>query len=787
LSLRGIDNTSTDANNITIQNNIILSTAGSGVGGLIQFGGGYNSNGFTFNQNYVVQNNSGGNGYVLYAGNAMNNGTISNNYINASGFAFGPDPAPANPTGWVIEGNEFNGNLAGQGDYAGYGFNSQFGNVVIQNNYAHKMYIGLGQVSVVGGTISGNTFYDNQFAAFQLWGTEYSSLVSSNVTIQNNLIAYNGVACTSAADASHGIRLRIGLDPTTIHLNYNYFQDLGVGTCGQAWAIRNSASPMLADATNNWWGQSTGPTAAQTDGFETVIPYITAYTPDPAKAMDLGFWPLFVSMIWNNSTVPKVVDNGADSPVELGVKFTASVSGTITGIRFYKSANNTGTHIGNLWDSSGNNLASATFTSETASGWQQVTFTTPVAITADTTYVASYHTTVGHYSADQNFFTAAVNNPPLQFPAGPGNGVYRYGTSAFPNNSYNSTNYWVDVMFEAGATVTPPSCTTTTPCMIWNNSTAPKVADNGPDSPVELGVRFTSSVGGMITGIRFYKSGNNTGTHIGNLWDSSGNNLATATFTSETASGWQQVIFTTPVNINATTVYVASYHTTVGHYSADQNFFTTAVNNPPLQFLAGPGNGVYKYGGSAFPNNSFNSTNYWVDVLFAAGAAPPPSCTTSPCTIWSNTTTPTVADNGADLPVELGVQFTSSEGGTITGIRFYKSANNTGLHTGTLWSSAGAQLATGTFTGETASGWQQVTFATPVAITANTTYVASYHATVGHYSADQNFFATTGVNNPPLQALAGNNGVYVYGNGGVFPSKSYNSTNYWVDVVFQLP
>jgi hypothetical protein len=129
----------------------------------------------------------------------------------------------------------------------------------------------------------------------------------------------------------------------------------------------------------------------------------------------------------------------------------------------------------------------------------------------------------------------------------------------------------------------------------------------------------------------------------------------------------------------------------------------------------------------------------------------------------------------------------SRRGGTITGIRFYKSAKNTGTHTGTLWSSAGALLATATFTGETASGWQQVTFATPVAITANATYVASYHATVGHYSADQNFFTTTGVNNLPLQALAGNNGVYIYGNGGVFPSKSYNSTNYWVDVVFQLP
>jgi len=96
-------------------------------------------------------------------------------------------------------------------------------------------------------------------------------------------------------------------------------------------------------------------------------------------------------------------------------------------------------------------------------------------------------------------------------------------------------------------------------------------------------------------------------------------------------------------------------------------------------------------------------------------------------------------------------------------------------------------LATGTFIGETASGWQQVTFATPVAITANTTYVASYHTTVGHYSADQNFFTTTGVNNAPLEALPGNNGVYVYGPGGVFPSNSYNSTNYWVDVVLQLP
>ena len=55
-------------------------------------------------------------------------------------------------------------------------------------------------------------------------------------------------------------------------------------------------------------------------------------------------------------------------PVELGVKFTSSSSGFITGIRFYKGVNNTGTHVGNLWSSSGALLASATFTGESGFG-----------------------------------------------------------------------------------------------------------------------------------------------------------------------------------------------------------------------------------------------------------------------------------------------------------------------------------------------------------------------------------------------------------------------------------
>ena len=86
-----------------------------------------------------------------------------------------------------------------------------------------------------------------------------------------------------------------------------------------------------------------------------------------------------------------------------------------------------------------------------------------------------------------------------------------------------------------------------------------------------------------------------------------------------------------------------------------------------------------------------------------------------------------------------------------------KPATNTGTHVGNLWSSTGSLLATGTFSGETASGWQQLNFTTPVAITANTVYVASYHTNTGHYSINTNYFTSSGVDNAPLHALA--NGV----------------------------
>jgi Domain of unknown function (DUF4082)/Fibronectin type III domain/Bacterial Ig domain len=666
---------------------------------------------------------------------------------------------------------------------------------------------------------------------------------------------------------------------------------------------------------------------------------------------------------------PTTVDSGDASPVEVGVKFSSSTWGKVTGIRFYKAAANTGTHIGSLWNANGTLLASATFTGETASGWQQVAFSTPVSITPNTIYVAGYLAPNGHYSATGGAFASAgIENPPLTAlsnSAGGGNGVYAYSsTSTFPSSSFNSTSYSVDVTFLPGPPPPPPGAPTAasaipatsralvswtapseeggspitgykitpylgaeaqlpvnvsapatsavvtglingksytftvaatnatggtgsastpsaaiTPLNTIFDFTSPSTVDTGDTSSVELGVKFTSSASGTINGIRFYKAAANTGPHVGSLWSASGTLLASATFTGETASGWQQVNFSTPVQIFPFTTYVAGYLAPNGHYSATPSAFAGSVENSPLTALSNGlsgGNGVYAYSStSTFPTNSYSATNYSVDVLFASSGESTPTAPEAPSKVsaipatkealvsWSapgnggspitgykvtpfigteaqssisvgaatTSTTVTGLTNGASYTfavaavnaigtgsatktspaitpqdtifdfatpnvvdaedpssVELGVKFSSSVSGSVTGIRFYKAAANTGTHIGSLWNAEGTLLASATFTNETASGWQQMTFAEPVPITAGTTYVVGYLAPNGHYSATGGAFASAGIENPPLTApaneAAGGNGVYAYGSTSTFPSNSFNSTSYDVDVTF---
>ena len=327
---------------------------------------------------------------------------------------------------------------------------------------------------------------------------------------------------------------------------------------------------------------------------------------------------------------------------------------------------------------------------------------------------------------------------------------------------------------------------------LFTASQVPTRADVNDTSAVELGVKFRSDSAGYITGLRFYKASTNTGTHVGNIWSTSGALLGSATFTNETASGWQQVTFSSPIPVSANTTYIASYFAPVGHYSADNNYFaTTGVDKAPLHAPADGtygGNGVYSYSSSSsFPSNSYQASNYWVDVLFqtSINSGSGTGSSGSQSTIFTSSSTPSQSDSNDGAPVELGMKFKSDSAGSITGVRFYKAATNTGTHVAHLWSTSGTLLGSATFTNETSSGWQQVNFSTPISISANTVYIVSYFAPKGHYSDNTGYFSKSGVDRAPLHALqdgtSGPNGVYYYSSdasSGGFPNNSYSATNY---------
>lgn len=431
--------------------------------------------------------------------------------------------------------------------------------------------------------------------------------------------------------------------------------------------------------------------------------------------------------LYGQDYTPSVTAENDSTPLELGVKFTSSVNGWVTGIRFYKGTGNDGTHTGTLWSASGAELATGTFTNETASGWQTLLFSSPVAITANTVYVASYYAPDGHYAFDNQQFYPSPKGSPYSPPlygapltavratATTANGMFNAGGPGFPASTFGGSGYGVDVIFDTKApptqvvSVMPSSGASSVP--VDTNVT---VAFNEQIQPGTAVVSVTGPEGATVAGST---SLNSTDTVL--------------TFTPSSA-------------LAAATTYTVSV-------SGAANTSGVAMASPAT----------------------------WQFTTSGVGACP--------CTLFESDATPTVTSANDSLAVTLGVQFTPDANGWITGVRFYKGVGNTGTHIGSLWTASGTLLARGTFTGETAAGWQTLMFSNPVPVTAGVAYVTGYYAPNGHYAADAQYFSSGAVNNSPLHAQAasgpGGNGVYAYG-GDVFPNNTYSGTNYWVDPIF---
>lgn len=325
--------------------------------------------------------------------------------------------------------------------------------------------------------------------------------------------------------------------------------------------------------------------------------------------------------IWNQAATPQV--NTADAAaVELGVKWCASTPGKLNGIWFYRAPNNSGPQTVRLWSPGAVLgqfvLAASQPAGVTSPGWTYVSLPTPVSISEGRTYLASYHTASGNYSVDQGYFSGGAARSTWLTTFAPGvegaSSVYRYGalSNAAPTNTFLASNYWVDVEF------TPSSLLRT---HLIDSCERPAVNVAADTGSVELGIKFIPRQNGRILGVRVYRGATSSWiSYPIKLWSAAGASLATGTIpvSQNPTSGWISGFFGTPVNVVAGQTYVASFHAPNGGYSYTQNALASGKIGLGGNIEAPANGGVYAYGAtSVFPTNTYASTSYFVDPIYA--------------------------------------------------------------------------------------------------------------------------------------------------------------------------
>jgi hypothetical protein len=494
-------------------------------------------------------------------------------------------------------------------------------------------------------------------------------------------------------------------------------------------------------------------------------------------------------------------------PYELGMKFRLARSGVITAIRYWKSPNDPGTHIGRIWSSTGNLLASVQFTGETASGWQQQALATPLTVQPSTTYVVSVNIGANYPFTGAGLATQIVNGD-IRSVADGANGVYGNPFS-FPANSFNNSNYFRDIVFvgdvvgpPVGLTISPATAATQTGLAVSYtvairdaNGNVVTTATNpitfsisgvtGSFNPSSIETPITP-VSGVVRS-QFTAATAGTGTIT---VSSQGLNRATASLSVTQGVGAATQIVITPHTGNAQTGAPVTYSAHIEDANGNvvpgaTNAVTFSVSGVSGSFSPGPvvnataGNATTTFAattaGTATISASAVGLTGDASVLTVTGPT-----TTSPQTLFS-TQTPAQPDVTDGVPYELGMKFQVARSGRITAVRYWKAASDSGTHVGRIWSSTGALLATTTFSAETASGWQQQTLATALPVQANTTYVVSVNV-AGNFPFPDGGLATSIVNGDVSSVADGSNGVF--GNSGTFPTGSYHNSNYFRDIVF---
>lgn len=416
-------------------------------------------------------------------------------------------------------------------------------------------------------------------------------------------------------------------------------------------------------------------------------------------------------------------------PVNVGVKFEVRGAPYVSGVKFYKGTDNTGTHVAHLYDvTASTELASATYSGESSTGWQTVSFNSNVQVRDDHSYMVWVSMPNGHYAADgayaggSNYFGPYGHGQygdaedVVTIPAG-NSGMYSYTSdhTTVPSNA-TSNNYWV----------------------------SPVVGDT-TDPQVNSGYSSSSSSAGRTLS-----------------WSTTGKDTNSAT----SNGAVQRTQF-----IRQQGEIVSQ----LGYQTGGQGSFTDPTASPGVTYTYTVDN-IDACGNANSNTTSSNAgSTLLFDTIFGS---------TTPATLDSGQTDPVTLGMRWRSAVEgqvLGIRMYRQNNTHPTG--------TTPLRVG-LWDTSGNLLASRSLLpGNRESGWVTVWFNSPVSVDADTDYIAGYFAPNGQEMYTANAFDSATVNGD-LTAKADTesepNGVYTLGSAMAFPSSAApNNLWYGIDVSFQ--
>jgi hypothetical protein len=329
------------------------------------------------------------------------------------------------------------------------------------------------------------------------------------------------------------------------------------------------------------------------------------------------------------TNTPELTDVSDGVAYELGTRFRTTVDGRITAIRYWKAPSEVPSdcagcarvsHTGKIWTADDANptvLATAFFTDETSSGWQEARLVKPLYIQKDSVYIVSVEAN-SHYVATNHAFDTDFIAGPLVIPAG--GGVYGPKGNK-PAQSFRNTSYFRDIVFEPLTALT--IFTNETP-HLPDASDGAQACSGCPGKAYELGTRFVPAVDGEIIGIRYWRApsetllgSESTFDNEGRIWSEQGELLATVGFPYQwPRSGWHYAELATPLNVQAGKQYVVSVYSN-SHYAITIAGLAASVGSDDVTAVVGGG----VFGDPRrFPTNSWQNSNYFRDVLFRPAA-----------------------------------------------------------------------------------------------------------------------------------------------------------------------